>query len=106
MKYKFNSRTGQMEPVISEDEKIANAVRVDDRINRLTKWEHVNLLRQDLAICMLDGRKYLCVRLNGKWKCCGHIIDNYTINSASYGALIDFHRAWLRGKDIINPKKI
>lgn len=97
MKYKLNPRTGHMEPVETSQDRIAKALRRDASVTQNTEWTKVDRVRENAAIAHLNGNQYLCMNLNGQWRCCGRIIDGYTISAMLRGALVDFHQAWQSG---------
>lgn len=103
MRYKFNCKTFGFERVEKPESVIAKAVNPNARVDNDTKWDSVRYVRQGAAVCMLGGRSYLCVRLNGQWRSCGIITDSNCIMRAMSGALVDFHQAWLMGTPIAKP---
>lgn len=100
MNWKFNPKTGQMEP--QKKPAIDNAV---SHVQAFTpEWVNVRTLREGLKVCY-DGRLYyLAVCFNGKWRILGTIRNMNEIQMAARGPLTVFHDQWLRGIPTDNPK--
>lgn len=103
MKFKFNPRTGQMEPAKDPRRDIQDALRRDASIERGHRFQDCTVIRDGLAMCNENGNTYCAVRINGQWRCLGRVVNLQAIKKASYGPLADFHLAWQSGVEIADP---
>lgn len=101
MNWKLNPRTGQMEPKITPQQEISKALAPIGQIP--TEWIGIKTLREGVKIC-LNKHTYLAMSFNHQWRLLGIITNMSTIEKHLRGPLVNFHDAWLRGKQIDEPK--
>ena len=101
MNWKMNPRTGMMEPKISPTKEIAKSLAPMGQIPNA--WIAIETPREDAKIC-INHHSYLAIKFNGKWRLLGIITNMQTIRKYLREPLVNFHDAWLRGKDIIKPE--
>lgn len=101
MNWKLNPKTGHMEQVVSPTKEIAKALAPIGEIPN--EWINVKTIRENAKICV-NRHSYLAVNLNGQWRLLGIITNMHTIEKYLRGPLVDFHDAWLRGKQINKPE--
>ena len=101
MNWKLNPRTGMMEPTISTAKEISKALAPVGQIP--DAWMAIETIRENAKICV-NYHSYLAMKFNGKWRLLGIITNMQTIRKHLSGSLVEFHDAWLRGKDINKPE--
>ena len=97
----MNPRTGMMEPKISPTKEIAKSLAPMGQIPNA--WIAIETPREDAKIC-INYHSYLAIKFNGKWRLLGIITNMQTIRKYLREPLVNFHDAWLRGKDINKPE--
>ena len=101
MNWKFNPKTGIMEPNDTPQKEIERAlVPVQGRI---PEWHGMRTVRDGVKI-LHTSQFYLAISFQGKWRLLGIIKNMPAIEKHLRGPLVNFHDAWLRGTPIDEPK--
>ena len=100
MNWKFNPKTGRMEPTISPSKEIERAVIP---MREEPKWSGLNTVRENMKI-LYGEYYYLAVSFQGKWRLLGVINNMGIVRKYLNGPLVNFHDAWLKGLPINEPK--
>ena len=102
MQWKFNPKTGRMEPKESAAKQISKSIIKTPQKELI--WVSVRTIRDGLKLCFDGNYYYAAVRFNGQWRIIGAVTNMNAFMQSARGPLVDFHNAWLAGNPISEPK--